>query len=218
MTGVWDVPLGSRERRKETTRRALVECALRLFDERGYASVTVEDICAEVDVSPRTFFRYFASKEQVLAEPITAALDVLREAFTQASSARPVWTALREALLASIEHIEANPQAFLRAAHVVRDSPETLSSSARALLEWELTMRSELEQRLGADSDSLQPRLLLGVAMVGFRTALDAWTESDGRRSLRELLETALDTLRPAARAIERPAARGSERHPDEPR
>jgi AcrR family transcriptional regulator len=177
---------------------------LRLFDERGYASVTVEDICAEVDVSPRTFFRYFASKEQVLAEPITTALDVLRAAFVQTATARSVWTGLRAALLATVEHIEASPQAFLRTAHIVRDSPETLSSSARALLEWELTMRSELERRLGAGPDSLRPRLLLGVAMVGFRTSLDAWTESDGARSLRELADAALDTVQPAARAIER--------------
>jgi AcrR family transcriptional regulator len=198
------MPLGSRERRKENTRRALVECALRLFAERGYATVTVEDICAEVDVSPRTFFRYFASKEQVLAEPITTALDVLRAEFVQTPPARSVWTGLRAALLATVEHIEAGPEEFLRAAQIVRNAPETLSSSARALLEWELTMRSELEQRLGAGPDSLQPRLLLGVAMVGFRTALDAWTESDGARPLRELAEAALDTLRPAARAIER--------------
>ena len=69
-TGTEDLPhlhgMGRRERRAAETRLRLFRCALRLFAERGFPNVTVEEITEAADVGKGTFFNYFQSKDHVL--------------------------------------------------------------------------------------------------------------------------------------------------------
>lgn len=198
--------VGLREQHKLNTRQALVDAALELFDERGYTAVTVDDICSAVGVSPRTFFRYFATKEHVLAEPIVTVLAMIRSSYTEQSRTTTPWTALRTAVLSAAETVEAVPDGFLRAGRIARTNPDALASSAAAMVDWERQVSDETAVRLGVDTASLYPSLLLGVAMLAFRTGLTRWTDRDGRESVRGLVEQALDAVAPGARALQRAA------------
>src|SRR5712691_11700749 len=84
-----------RERKKLATRRLLRRTALDLVAERGLANVTVEDIAEAADVSPRTFFNYFPSKEAALFGTDPELIPVLRERMIHTAPGEPALEALR---------------------------------------------------------------------------------------------------------------------------
>jgi AcrR family transcriptional regulator len=91
-------PAGLRERKKERTRQTLASAAMRLFAERGYEGTTVADIAAEAEVSTRTFFAYFPSKEDVFFTGTRERLSLVRQAFAGHAAALPPVSAMRATL------------------------------------------------------------------------------------------------------------------------
>ena len=75
--------MGLRERKRQQTRRDLISAAMRLFEERGYERTTVAEIASAAGVSTKTFFNYFASKDEVLfphlSRRIEAAVDLIEQ-------------------------------------------------------------------------------------------------------------------------------------------
>ena len=84
-----------RERKKLATRRSLRRAALDLVAERGFAHVTIEDIAEAADVSPRTFFNYFPSKEAALFGTDPEQIPVLRERMIHTAPGEPALEVLR---------------------------------------------------------------------------------------------------------------------------
>src|SRR6476659_1783740 len=87
---------GLRQRKKESSRRAIEDAAWELFAERGYEETSVNDIAEHADVAPRTFFRYFPTKEAVMYPQFEELLDAVREQFRRRPADEPVLTSLFE--------------------------------------------------------------------------------------------------------------------------
>ncbi|MET8054064.1 TetR family transcriptional regulator [Streptosporangium sp. NPDC005286] len=167
---------GLRERKKQKTRLALIDAALSLFLEQGYEATTVDQIAAAVDVSPRTFFRYFATKEDVaLSLAADGQETMLAELATRPADEAP-FTALSHAVRAMVTMLQEgdldDTARFLRAREVIDSTPALFAGSVRRLVENERRLIAEISRRQGTDPDDLLPHfvvaLFTAVARVGF--------------------------------------------------
>jgi AcrR family transcriptional regulator len=195
-TGDDRVRPGLRERRKKLTAEELEAAAYRLFGERGFDNVTVDDIAAEADVSRRTFFRYFASKEDVLLADHFVQLARLREAMADRPADEPIVTALRNALLSMTVDFEERKEKIILRGRLMRDTP---SLQARSLVHqrlWEEAMQEMVAERLGVDPvTDLRPGVVSAATLAAMRVAFTIWLSSGCEGDLIALTTEALDLL-----------------------
>jgi AcrR family transcriptional regulator len=185
---------GLRDRKRAQSRATAVDAALQLFADRGYDAVTVAEICAAADIAPRTFFRYFATKDDVLAEPARQLAERLTVAIAAAPAEQDDAAVLYGALRGLGEYVvahEASLALFFRvaaASSVVRSNPSLhLSGRERQLSEQLLARRSA---RQPGPTD-WRTRLLVARAVAAFRIWLDdvvGGDEADPLAHLDELL------------------------------
>src|SRR6266545_4252189 len=88
--------LGRRERRKEETRRQIVQAAMKLFEKKGIFGTTVEEITEAADVGKGTFFNYFPAKEAILSALAERQLGVINQAVEKAEDAETVRPILKQ--------------------------------------------------------------------------------------------------------------------------
>jgi len=98
--------MGRREAHKAATRQALQEAADRLFAERGFEKTTVRDIVEAAGVTERTFFRYFAGKQELILDDALAWVDVLRQLIVERPPSEDPVTAVRRAVLELIPSVQ----------------------------------------------------------------------------------------------------------------
>ena len=87
---------GLRQRKKDSSRRAIEDAAWELFAEQGYEETSINDIAERANVAPRTFFRYFPTKEAVLYPQFEELLQSVRDEFRKRPADEPVITSLFE--------------------------------------------------------------------------------------------------------------------------
>ncbi|AGP57429.1 TetR/AcrR family transcriptional regulator [Streptomyces rapamycinicus] len=169
-----------RERKKRRTRQTLIDTALELFTRRGFGGVTLDELCEEVEVSKRTFFRTFTSKEDVAMAPDQDLWRAFLEELETADPAAglPVVELGRDALLAALARMD--DEGWARRMLLSRRLAErTPSMGAHGLQFCEATTQEALgilHRRfgLGAPGD-LRPRLAVDMLVAAFHGALASW-------------------------------------------
>ncbi|MFD0000045.1 TetR/AcrR family transcriptional regulator [Nocardia sp. NPDC127526] len=167
-----------RERKKLRTRQALIDAALESFAERGFGATTLDELCEAVEISKRTFFRNFTSKEDVAMAP----LQDLWAAFLVELAERPGGGTLlgmgQDALLAVVERMPSDGWAE-RARRSYRLTDSTPAMTAHNLEFCDRTTRDALrilQERFALDiAADPRPRLALDILVAAFHCALDTW-------------------------------------------
>jgi AcrR family transcriptional regulator len=211
-------PLGLRERKKQATREALREAALRLAVEHGPDQVRVEEIAEAAGVSARTYNNYFASREQAIVAAITADRETRIAA---AVAARPAGTRLADAVAeAVVEQYTDTGEHARETLLLITAKTELRDAYLQTTAAIEPPLTTAIAERLGS-ADPRTARILAASVAAAVRIALEDWlqpsgTTADSRSggaaglvvpsgSLPDLIRAAMAPLTPAFDAAENP-------------
>lgn len=193
---------GLRERKRIATRRAIEISVLRLASERGPDRVTIEDVSREADVSTRTFFNYFASKEDALVGGTPVIGDDAAVAFVAGRG--PILDDLRTVFVTALEEpLEEDRELHLLRRGLFREHPHLVGLKIAGMREFEIAIEGLVAERLERDeSDEAavpsRARMLTLLGLAAMRHAWASWVDHDGRDPLAGIVEDSFDELRSA--------------------
>ncbi|MFC8227684.1 TetR/AcrR family transcriptional regulator [Streptomyces sp. NPDC057287] len=201
---------GLRERKKQATRRAIAEAAVRLAAEHGVEHVTVEAISEAAGVSPRTFFNYFPSHDDAFVLIDDEVGERIRESVRGAPADRAPLDVVRDALVTELDGFESRQELWALQSKVLKRSPHLIHRGlqahvaderalAVAITDWLQGTRPDGE---GAPDARLFARLLAAVTQTALRVALEHWCERAGEIVLADAFQEVFAQL---AQGLPRP-------------
>lgn len=202
-----ELPCGRRDRKKTATREALRAAALALVAERGFEHVTVEDIADVVDVSPRTFFNHFSSKEEAIVGMNPERLEQLRRALSGRPADEPALETLRAVLRIVVGKLAESAEEWKLRALVLRNDPELLARQLVTYATFERMLAEAVAERSGTVvGQDVYPTLAAASAVAALRAGVSAWLARGRTQPLTELFDDAFDLLAGGLHAPEPPA------------
>jgi AcrR family transcriptional regulator len=181
-------PPTRRDRKKLATRRALQWAALGLVADRGYANVTVEEIAEAADVSARTFFNYFPSKEAAVIGHDPDLFDTLHDAVIERPAGESAFEAVRavvrvrsERFAQEADGVTGDPGEWFRRMKTVQTDPHLRAAHAAHTAAYERVIVTAVAERLGTDPEiDPYPALLAAAAVAASRIAVVYWAKGGG--------------------------------------
>ena len=196
---------GLAERNRQRTRREIAESAGRLFIERGYDATTVQTIADAAGVSPRTFFRYFPSKEDVITAIASSSMDDTLDHLVGRQTDEPLLSVLRAVLAASLARVDDDPRAARAFQMMLRENPVLRGR-------WLEEQRRNRDRLAGAlrpwfamNANPLAPHLAAGAALLAIDEVMSLWADGISTSDPISLLDQALDILAGPGLFLDRP-------------
>jgi AcrR family transcriptional regulator len=182
---------GLRERKKQKTRWAIQEHALRLIAEQGYEATTVDQIAAAAEISPSTFFRYFPTKEDLIIEDEYDAL--MLEGLSKLDPAVPPLEAVRRVIVGALAAMSQHDlDKIIERSKLILAVPALRSRSLENFTKTVDLMAGVVARRTGLAPDSVEIRAFSGAVIGAMTSVILTWLESGGRGNLAETVDRAL--------------------------
>jgi len=184
------------ERKRQAVRSYLSEVALRLLTDRDFESVTVDEIAAAAGLSRRSFFRYFASKEDVVFQFLDQMAERLRDAIVARPPGESPLAAVHAALRPRVAAYVADADRTLALVRLLQRSPALRARELESRQRLHELVAEAIARRLGLDHHAdLRPRLLAGIALVPFDVAITRWVEGRPGEDVHAILDEAIEAL-----------------------
>jgi len=194
---------GLRERKKQRTHELIASTALELFSERGYHATTVADIASAAEVSERTVFGYFATKEDILFADHLALERGLEEALRGRADDATALDVLREFVVDNLSRFDQ--QARIRW-QIVRNDELLLAHQRARQAAFGDVIAQAIAGELGERVDDLRPQLVTAAVIAAFTATYEhryrARSQSASRAQAVAVLDEAITFLRGGLDAI----------------
>jgi AcrR family transcriptional regulator len=188
------VPEGLRERKKQRTREQIIDAAMGLFAERGYHATTIADIATAAEVSPRTFFSYFPSKEAVVFHNVDRDLDGLASALRDRLPGETSFDALRRWIDAKFDEWMVEEDEALVRKRLCREDEGLANFQGGVMARIQELLLEAIAKDLDEPRDALRPRLVAAAAMAAL-TSLEGSFDEKQERGMPEAKAEALAVL-----------------------
>ena len=169
---------GLRERKRQQTRERLTRVAMALFLERGFEATTLDDIAAAADISRRSFFHYFASKEDVVFAWQEGSTAALIAAVATRPANESMLTAAENAIAAMARQLE--PGEAIAMARLKRENPALQARDQVKYEKLERALAEALGKRAGHKTEKLQARLVAMITIGAMRIGAEFWAADGG--------------------------------------
>jgi AcrR family transcriptional regulator len=197
---------GLRERKKQRTRETIARAAHQLFVERGYHTTTLPDIAEAADVSTRTIFAYFPSKEDILFSDLAQMSDALARALAERPEGKDALETVREFILSSQRADRSELGSQL---HLCITSDSTLRNHLRArIAQLEDVIAPAIAHDLGAPEDDTRSQLVTASLTAAFNLLADRGASKTKPWTPKELaaqIDPVFTFLRGGLDALKRP-------------